>query len=245
MNTLTIAGMCRLLEVDRRRFYKWRASVAADPSPRQQRAAELTAKIRAFHAASDGTYGAPRIHADLKNFGVLVSGKTVAKLMRAHGITGISPATWHPPSTVRGQDPFPVPDLVQRRFDQGERDLVWFSDIICLHTGQGWAYLCVVRDGDTRCVLGRTVVGSLDTGLVEDALRQAVALRGCLPCEVIFHADRGKPSTPAFSWRRPRPSSECCGRWAAPGSAGITHPRNRSGQRLRTSTTTGTCLCHD
>lgn len=180
-NMLSIVRMCRLLDVDRRRFYEWRARVAAGPSPRQQRAAELTVQIRAFHAASDGTYGAPRIHADLKDSGVVVSRKTVAKLMQAEGITGISPATWHPPTTVQGQDPFPVPDLVEREFDQGERDVAWFSDITYLRTGQGWAYLCVVRDGNTRRVLGRTVGESLHTDLVEDALRQAVALRGAYP----------------------------------------------------------------
>ena len=66
-----------------------------------------------------------------------------------------------------------------------------------LHTGEGWAYLCVVRDGNTRRVLGRTVGDSLHTDLVEDALRQAVALRGHLPRKVIFHADRGTQYTSA------------------------------------------------
>lgn len=88
-----------------------------------------------------------------------------------------------------------MPDLVERRFDQGERDLAWFSNIRYLHTGQGWAYLCVMRDGHTRRVLGRTVADRLHTDLVEDALRQAVALRGTLPRKVVFHADRGTQHT--------------------------------------------------
>lgn len=146
-STMTISRMCALLGV----------------------AVDLIAQIRAFHAAFYGTYGAPRIHADLQDSGVVVSRKTVAKLMRADGITGISPRTWHPPTTVRGEDPFPVADLVERHFDQGERDMAWFSDITYLHTGEGWAYLCVVRDGNTRRVLGRTVGDSLHTDLVEDA----------------------------------------------------------------------------
>lgn len=195
--TLTVTRMCALLGVERRRFYEWRARVAAGPSPRQQRAAVLTARITAFHAASGGTYGAPRIRADLQDAGVTVSQKTVAKLMRERGIAGISPRTWHPPTTVHGEDPFPVPDLVERCFDQGERDIAWFSDITYLRTGEGWAYLCVVRDGNTRRVLGRTVGDSLHTDLVEDALRQAVALRGVLPRKVIFHADRGTQYTSA------------------------------------------------
>ena len=188
---ITVIRMCQLLNVDRRRFYEWRAQLAAGPTARQQREAELIAQIRGFHAASDGTYGAPRIHADLQEAGVTVSRKTVAKLMHAEQITGISPRTWHPPTTTRGDDPFPVADLVKRRFDQGERDTAWFSDITYLHTGEGWAYLCVVRDGHTRRVLGRTVADNLHTDLVEGALRQAVALRGSLPRKVVFHADRG------------------------------------------------------
>lgn len=91
----------------------------------------------AFHAASDGTYGAPRIHADLQDAGVVVSRKKVAGLMRSKGIEGISPRSWHPPTTVHGDNPFPVPDLVERQFDQGERDIAWFSDITYLHTGEG------------------------------------------------------------------------------------------------------------
>ena len=196
-STITVTRMCHLLGVDRRRFYEWRARQAAGPSPRQQRDAELTGRIVAFHDASDGTYGSPRIHADLQAAGVAVSRKKVAQLMREAQITGISPATWHPPTTVHGEDPFPVDDLIARRFDQGERDRAWFSDITYLHTGEGWAYLCVVRDGHTRRVLGRTVSDSLHADLVEDALRQAVALRGVLPQQVVFHADRGVQYTSA------------------------------------------------
>ncbi|WP_235737695.1 IS3 family transposase [Nocardioides alcanivorans] len=85
--------MCRLLGLDRRRFYEWRARRAAGPTPRRRRAIESTGQIRGFHEASDGTSGAPRIHADLAEAGVRVSRKTVTKLMRAAGIVGISPRT--------------------------------------------------------------------------------------------------------------------------------------------------------
>ena len=130
--------MCRLLGVDRRRFYEWRARQAAGLSRRQQRAVELTTRIRGFHEASDGTYGAPRIHADLHDAGVVVSRKTVAKLMRADGIAGISPRTWHPPTTIRGENPFPVADLVERQFDQGERDRAWSrTSRICIPAKDG------------------------------------------------------------------------------------------------------------
>jgi putative transposase len=194
-STMTTTRMCALLGVDRRRYYEWRARRDAGPTPQQQRDAELLTQIRQSHKASDGTYGAPRIRADLQDAGVHVSRKKVAQLMRQDGIEGISPRSWHPATTTHGADPFPVPDLVERQFDQGEKDRAWFSDITYLHTGEGWAYLCAVRDGNTRRVLGRSVSDSLHTDLVEDALRQAVALRGVLPGKVIFHADRGTQYT--------------------------------------------------
>jgi transposase InsO family protein len=159
--------------------------------------AELVEAVKRLHAASGGTYGAPRLVWDLRAEGWEVSVKTVAKALRLAGLEGISPRTFHPPTTTRGPDPFPVDDLVARRFDQGVKDAVWFSDITYLPTGEGWAYLCVVRDGHTRRVLGRVVAGHLRADLVEAALRQAAALRGELPENVVFHADRGCQFTSA------------------------------------------------
>ncbi|MGB4891904.1 MAG: IS3 family transposase, partial [Propionicimonas sp.] len=72
----TISRMCRLLRVDRRRYHEWRRRKAAGPTRAEQRRAELTGKVVEFHKASDGTYGAPRIHADLREAGETVSVKT-------------------------------------------------------------------------------------------------------------------------------------------------------------------------
>ena len=78
----TISRMCRLLKVDRRRYYEWVARRTAGPSLAEQRRQELTGRIVEFHKASDGTYGAPRILHDLREAGETVSVKTVAKCMR-------------------------------------------------------------------------------------------------------------------------------------------------------------------
>ncbi|RYZ32016.1 MAG: IS3 family transposase, partial [Propionibacteriaceae bacterium] len=202
--------MARLLEVSRSGYYDWARRQAAGPSPAEQRRIELTGKIVDFHAASDHVYGSPRIRADLAEAGERVSAKTVAKLMRHAGIVGISPRGFTPVTTQAGPDPQPVPDLVGRRFDRGQLNVVWTSDITYLATGEGWLYLCAIRDGCSRRVLGWAVEDHMRTDLVEAALRRAVTLRGELPEKVIFHADRGTQYTSeqianacagAFTWQ--------------------------------------------
>jgi putative transposase len=189
--TTTIARMARLLAVSRSGYYAWAAREAAGPSPAQTRREVLTAKIAGFYAASDDFYGSPRILADLREAGERVSRKTLARRMAAAGIVGISPRKFSPPTTVAGPDPAPVPDLVKRVFDRGRVDAVWTSDITYLDTDQGWLYLCAVRDACSRRVIGWAIADHLRTDLVEAALRMAVTLRGQLPAQVVFHADRG------------------------------------------------------
>jgi transposase InsO family protein len=93
-----------------------------------------------------------------------------------------------------------IPDLVKRRFDHDQLNQVWTSDITYLPTGQGWLYLCAVRDGGSRRVLGWLVQDHLRADLVDQALTMAVVLRGTLPDQVIFHADSeyGRAGVPGF-----------------------------------------------
>ena len=189
--------MCGLLEVSRSGFYKWRAGRDAGPTPAQLRRRKLDTKVAAFHRASDGVYGAPRILADLRDDGETVSRKTVAASLRRQQLAGISPRTFAPATTVADLDA-PVPkDRVRRRFDTGALDRVWTSDITYLRTGQGWLYLCAVRDGCSRRVIGWAIDEHLRTELVESALSMAVAMRGELAEAVILHADRGCQYTSA------------------------------------------------
>ena len=151
-------------------------------------------KIKVAHDASDAVNGSPRIVADLREAGEVVSRKTVAKLMRENGIRGISPRPWQPVTTIADTSAHTIPDLVERRFDQGALNVVWTSDITYLATGQGWLYLCAVRDGCSRRVLGYAFSQSLHTDVVETALRRAVSFRDPATGStegVIFHADRG------------------------------------------------------
>lgn len=122
--TYAITRMCELLEVSRSGFYKWRKTQDAGPSPAARRRAELDVKVAAFHKASDGVYGALRILADLREDGQTVSRKTVAASLRRHGLAGISPRTFAPPTTVVDLDAIMPKDLVKRHFDAGRLDAV-------------------------------------------------------------------------------------------------------------------------
>src|SRR5699024_115308 len=129
-----IVRMCELLGVSRSGYYKWAARQGAELSPRARRNEDLLGKIRRFHADSEGVNGAPRILADLREDGEVVSRKTVAKLMRDNEIREISPRPWRPVTTLPDQVPHTIPDRVGRSFDRGALNVVWTSDITYLVT---------------------------------------------------------------------------------------------------------------
>ena len=206
--THDVSRMVELLEVSRSGYYAWADRQArGELGPRAARRADLLVKIKVAHDASDGVNGAPRILADLREAGEVVSRKTVAKLMRGSDIRGISPRPWRPVTTIADASAHAIPDLVQRRFDRGALNAVWTSDITYLPTGQGWLYLCAVRDGCSRRVLGYAFADNLHTDLVESALRRAVTFREAATGatdKVIFHADRGCQYTCDPAGRRRR-----------------------------------------
>jgi putative transposase len=195
-----ITRMARLLDVSTSGYNQWRKRRAAmDLTPRQQRRADLTVKILDVHAESDGTYGSPRITSELRDRGEVVNAKTVAAIMAEIGIEGISPRTFKVRTTV--VDPaasFP-PDLVARNFDQDRLDAVWLTDITYLTCGEGDMFLCAIRDGHSRRVLGHAIGDHISAELVCQAIDRAVATRD-RRCEgAVLHSDRGGEFTAALT----------------------------------------------
>lgn len=185
----------RNLPVSRAGFYAWRKRATGQAlSASAQRRADLLAKIIAIHK-DDDAYGAPRITAELRAGGEQVSENTVAGIMAAHGVAGISPRTFHPPTTVADPSAFTPPDLIDRNFDQGHLDAVWLSDITYLTCGEGDVFLCAVRDGHSKRVLGWEAADHMRADLVVNCLEAAVECRGGRVDGVIFHADRGSQYT--------------------------------------------------
>lgn len=93
------------------------------------------------------------------------------------GIEGISPRVFVPVTTIQSKQKSTLVDLVKRLFDQGQLNRVWMSDIPYLRTNEGWLYLCVIRDGHSRRVLGWSMDSVQDSYLVERAVRMAYTLR--------------------------------------------------------------------
>jgi putative transposase len=120
-----IKTMARVLGVSRAGYLAWRRRPA---SPRVRSDAELLRRIRTIHAVSQGTYGAPRIHAELRAEGLQVARKRVARLMRAAGLAGVSRRRG-PRTTIRDREASPAPDLVQRKFSADAPDRLWVADI--------------------------------------------------------------------------------------------------------------------
>jgi putative transposase len=177
--------MCRVLDVSTSGYYAWRKR---QPSRRTREDEQLTKEIRKIHKRSKGTYGAPRIHAQLATKGVRVGRKRVARLMRAADLQGVSRRKG-PQTTRRQPGAQAAPDLVQRDFTATAPDQLWVADITHIATRAGWLYLAVVVDAWSRRVVGWAMATHLRTELVLDALSMAIHQRR--PQGVIHHSDQG------------------------------------------------------
>src|SRR6266511_4034949 len=157
--------------------------------------ASLVAEIRRIHARSKGTYGAPRVHAELGRHGWAVNHKRVEQLMRTHGIVGYRPrrrrGLTRPDTTAA-----PAPDLLGRLFDPERPDVAWCGDVTYIPTDEGWLYLASVIDLASRHLVGYSMGAHHDAGLVVGALDAAAATRGRARLDgTIFHTDRGAEYT--------------------------------------------------
>jgi putative transposase len=180
-----VVRLCRVLGVSPSGFYAW---AKRRPAPRTRANEALAKEIRGIHARSRGTYGAPRIHAELQATGRRASRKRVARLMRIAGLVGRGrrPArrTTIPDPAAQAQD------LVKRDFRPTAPDRLWLADITYVRTDEGWLYLAAVIDLCSRRVVGWSMADHMEADLVADALRMALARRRP-DAGLLHHSDRG------------------------------------------------------
>jgi putative transposase len=177
--------MCRVLGVSTSGYYAW---VGREPSKRAGEDTVLRKRIEAIHQRSRGTYGRPRVHAELRENGVRVGCKRVSRLMRQAGLQGASRRKGYR-TTVRDRNARPAPDLVERNFSVDRPDQLWVADITYIPTWAGFLFLAVVLDVFSRRIVGWAMATHLRTELVLDALNMALGQRR--PQAVIHHSDQG------------------------------------------------------
>ena len=186
---------CRVLNVSRSGYYAWRSGVK---SARVGEDELLTKAIEKIHDDSRGTYGWPRVHAELTlGLGIAVNHKRVARLMREAGLQGLYRRRRRG-CTVRDPGAEPYADLVDRNFAAAGPDRLWLTDITEHHTGEGKVYCAAVLDAFSRRIVGWSIDDNMRTALVVDALGMAITRRRPGPDgSTIMHSDHGSQFT---SW---------------------------------------------
>jgi putative transposase len=182
--------MCRVLGVSRGGYYIWVKRQDGPPSRREMANQELTAAIQPTFQRSRSTYGAPRIHAELKSQGLECSRPLVARLMRKAGIKARRKRAYKVTTTLSKHN-YPIaPNTLNRQFWAEGPNQKWVGDITYIATREGWLYMAAVLDIYSRKVVGWAMDKHMEQGLVASALQMAAVHRR--PAEgVLHHSDRG------------------------------------------------------
>lgn len=206
--------MCRVLKVSRSGYYAWRTRKPSNRAVEDERLSEL---IRDAHERSRGTYGSPRIHAELRlAHDVRCSRKRIERLMRALGLEGVHRRRSRRSGGPRVLHPL-FDDLVAREFAAEAPNRLWVADITQHRTLEGWLYLAVVLDAFSRPIVGWAMGDRITSDLVVSALEMAVHNRNPEP-GVVHHSDQGAQYT-ALSFGKHLERSGVMGSMGAVGSA--------------------------
>ncbi len=183
----SIEKMAKILGVSRCGYYEY---LDRDPCKRDVETEALIVEIKKIHKNSRGTYGSPRVHAELKAQGRLCSRKRVARLMRQERIQAKMRKRWKVTTQPSKTTVEIAPNHLDQQFFVEEPNRVWAGDITYVRTEEGWLYVAVILDLFSRKVVGLSQGDRLETSLVTSALKQALYHRE-LVGELMHHSDRG------------------------------------------------------
>jgi transposase InsO family protein len=197
--------LCNTLGVSPAGYYAWRSR----PESRRSCAnRDLVDDIKRVHRDTNGRYGSPRIHAELKAQGRGVSRGRIERLMHHHGIRAIMARPRRVRTTDSRHDLPIAPNLLDRNFIASAPNRIWLADITYVETDQGWLYLATVLDLYSRKIVGWAMCDHLRADLPLAALRMAISAQRP-DAGLIHHSDRGvqggfNRSSQHFSKRRLR-----------------------------------------
>ena len=187
-----VSRLCSVLNVTRQGYWAWRKRPA---SRRRLEDERLKQRILEAWKSSDQTYGAARLHAELRlGDGLQVGKKRIARLMRELEIHGVSRRRGRVRTTMPDKRAVPAPDLVQREFSASRHNETWVADITYVPTYEGWLFLAAVIDLYSRKIVGWSMRDDLEAPLVVDAISMAIARRRPA-AGLIHHSDRGSQGT--------------------------------------------------
>lgn len=178
--------LCSVVGVSESGYFAWKSRLA---SRRQNEDMVLLAHIRSQFATSNETYGAPRMHAELREDGLAVGRHRVARLMRDNGLKALPKRRYKKTTDSNHGGPVAA-NLLDQDFACDGSDQKWGADISYIWTTEGWLYLAIVLDLYSRRIVGWATSDRLKKDLALNALRRAIALRQPSP-GLIQHTDRG------------------------------------------------------
>jgi transposase InsO family protein len=181
--------MCQVLKVSPSGYYKWFKLQSSPLSEKEKKRIEIEQKIsKSFHE-SFGTYGSPRVHDDLIDWGYTISQKTVARMMREMGLKATQQEKFVV-TTDSNHDLTIYPNILNRQFSAEEPNKVWVTDITYIWTVEGWVYLASVMDLFSRKIVGWSLADHMKKELAIQALNMAIIQRQPGK-ELLHHSDRG------------------------------------------------------
>jgi putative transposase len=179
--------MCQVLGVSRSGYYDWKVRPISELARRRS---QILKKIRQSFIGSNRLYGSPKITAELRAMGIITSQKTVARLMKEHGM--VSRTVKRYKRTTNSNHNLPVHDNhLNQEFTASSPNEKWVADITYIPTHEGWLYLASVMDLYSRKIIGWQVSNRMTKELTLSALQQAVSRRGICKETLIHHSDRG------------------------------------------------------
>jgi transposase InsO family protein len=181
-----VSVMCEVFKVSRSGYYAW---LRRPESKRKVEDTALSLVIKEIHKESNGEYGSPKVHEELRRRGTRCGRKRVARLMKEDGLKAKTIRKFK--ATTNSNHSLPVaPNLLNRDFSPAQPNKAWAADITYIWTSEGWLYLAIVMDLYSRAIVGWSMSERMTRALVVDAFTLAVKRRNPAP-GLIHHSDRG------------------------------------------------------